>query len=141
MAATEIAKARNCGQVRVHAIHQYPVDLNRILAMCYLKPEAEKLLEIGRDEAVRVLICWLHSEAAYKTELMSADLASKLAEKFVDEFSDETSRFFTNGRWFDSQRPQNWEPFTESIFDGGVLIESGRGNDSRHVCIWFEDED
>src|SRR3954452_120781 len=141
MALTEIAKARKCGQIRFHAVYQYPVDLNRILAMCYLKPEAERLLQISRDEAVRVLVCWLHRDAAYKSELMSADLALSLAESFVREFTDETSRFFTNGRWHDSERPQNWQPLTESVFDGGVLIESGRGNDTRHVCIWFEDED
>jgi hypothetical protein len=141
MAVTEIIKARNCGHVHFHAIYQYPGNLNRILAMCHLRPEAEHLLEIGRDEAVRVLICWLNRDPAYKTELMSADLARELAEKFVAEFSDETSRFFTNGHWFDPQRPQTWKSLTESLFDGGVLIESGRGNDSRHVCIWFEDED
>ena len=141
MAITEIAKARKCGQVRFHAIYQYPGDLNRILKMCYLKPEAEKLLQIERNEAVGALTCWLHRDAAYRTELMSADSARELAEKFMREFADETSRFFTNGSWFDVKRPQNWQPLTESVFDGGVIIESGKANDTRHVCIWFEDED
>jgi hypothetical protein len=71
MAVTEIAKARKCGQIRFHAIYQYPGDLNRILSMCHLQPEAQKLLEISRDDAVRSLICWLRFDAAYKTELMS----------------------------------------------------------------------
>ena len=141
MAVTEIAKARNCGQIRFHAVYQYPGDLNLILQMCYLKPKAETLLQVGRDDAVRALACWLHRDAAYKTELMSEDSAHELAESFVREFSDGSSKFFTNGRWHDPGQPQNWEPLTESIFDGGIIIESGRANDSRHVCIWFEDED
>ena len=141
MAITEIAKARKCGQIRFHVVYQYPGDLNRILEMCHLKQEADSLLKIARDDAVGVLTCWLQRDAAYGTELMSADLARELAERFVKEFADKTSRFFTNGHWHDSQRPQSWHPFTESVFDGGVLIESGRANDTRHVCIWFEDED
>ncbi|HTV40752.1 MAG TPA: hypothetical protein VMF08_09265 [Candidatus Sulfotelmatobacter sp.] len=141
MPVDEIVKARKCGHVRFHAIFDYPFDRNRILIMCYLKPEAETLLEIGRDEAARVLVCWLHRDAAYESELMSPALASELAEKFLREFSDESSRFFTNGRWFDSERPQAWQSLTESVFDGGLLIESGIGNYSRHICIWFEDED
>lgn len=141
MPVTEISKARKCGHVRFHRIYEYPVDLNRILTMCYLKPEAERLLEIGRDEAVRVLVCWLHRDAAYQTELMPVEQAQRFAERFVREYSDETSRFFTNGRWDDSTRPQSWQPLTESIFDGGLLIESGRGNDTQHTCLWFEDED
>ena len=141
MAVTEISKARKCGQIRFHAVYQYPGDLNRILEMFNLKPKAESLLDITRKEAVEVLTCWLHRDAAYKTELMSADSARTLAERFVTEFADGTSRFFTNGRWYDSQRTQDWQPMTDSTFDGGVLIESGTANDTRHVCIWFEDED
>ena len=141
MPVTDIAKARKCGQIRFYAVYQYPGDLNRILEMCHLKQEADSLLEVAREDAVRVLACWLHRDAACSTELMSADSARELAERFVREFADETSRFFTNGRWHDSQRPQSWQPLTESVFDGGVLIESGRANDTRHVCIWFEDED
>ena len=109
--------------------------------MCYLKTEGEKLLEIRRDEAVRVLVCWLHRDAAYQTELMPEQYALELAVSFIDEYSDDTSRFFTNGRWHDSTRPQSWQPLTESVFDGGLLIESGRGNDTQHTCLWFEDED
>lgn len=141
MAVTDISKARKCGHVRFHRIYGYPVDLDRILTMCYLKPDAERLLEIGRDDAVRVLVCWLHRDAAYQTELMPFQRAQSLAASFVREYSDETSRFFTNGRWDDSTRPQSWQPFTESVFDGGLLIESGRGNDTQHTCLWFEDED
>jgi hypothetical protein len=141
MSVTEIVKARKCGQIHFHAIYQYPGDLNRILEMCNLKPDAERLVQIGRDDAVRVLASWLHRDAAYQTELMSADSALGLSEKFVGEFSDVSSRFFTNGLWHDPTRPQNWQPLTESTFDGGVVIESGKGNDTRHVCIWFEDED
>jgi len=141
MPVTEIAKARKCGQIRFHAVYQYPGDLNRILEMCNLKPEAESLLRIERDDAVRALASWLHRDAAYQTELMSADSALGLAEKFVREFSDESSRFFTNGHWYNSKQPQSWQPLTESTFDGGIIIESGRANDTRHVCIWFEDED
>lgn len=109
--------------------------------MCCLKPEAEKLLEIGPAEAVRVLVCWLHRDAAYQSELMLLEQARSLAESFVREYSDKTSRFFTNGRWDDTTRPQSWQPLTESVFDGGLLIESGRGNDVQHTCLWFEDED
>lgn len=141
MAVSEIVKARKCGQIRFHAIYDYPVDLNRILAMCYLKPEADKLLEIRKLDAVKVVTNWLHRDAAYGTELMSVQLAENLAEKFAREFSDETSKFYTNGQWHDSRRPQSWQPLTESVFDGGVLIESGTGNYTRHICIWFEDED
>jgi hypothetical protein len=141
MAVTEIVKARKCGQIRFHAVYQYPGDLNRILEMCHLKREADKLLEIGREDAIGVLTCWLHREPAYSTVLMSVESARGLAERFVREFADETSRFFTNGPWHDTERPQNWQPLTESVFDGGLLIESGKANDTRHVCIWFEDED
>src|SRR5690349_850746 len=141
MAVTEIAKARRCGQIRFHAVYQYPVDLNRILEMCNLKPEAESLLHIGHDDAVRALACWLHCDAAYQTELMNADSARELAESFIREFSDGTSRFFTNGPWHNPKRPQSWQPLTESTFDGGIIIQSGKSTDTRHVCIWFEDED
>jgi hypothetical protein len=141
MAVTEIAKARKCGQIRFHAVYQYPGDLNRILEMCHLKPEADSLLEISRADAVGVLTFWLHRDAAYSTELMSAKSARDLAERFVTEFADETSRFFTNGPWHDSNRPKSWQPLTGAVFDGGILVESGRANDTRHVCIWFEDED
>jgi hypothetical protein len=109
--------------------------------MCSLKPVAEKLLQIDRADAIRVLTHWLQSEPAYKTVLMAADLANELAENFIRDFSDETSRFFTNGRWFESDWPQSWESLTEMLFDGGILIESGKGNDTWHVCIWFLDED
>ncbi len=141
MPVTHIARARKCGHVRFHMIYDYPLDLNGILVMSYLKPEADKLLEIGRAEAVQVLVCWLHRDAAYQTELMPAELAEGFAENFVREHSDETSRFFTNGHWNDGNQPQDWIPLTDSIFDGGVLIQSGRGNDTRHTCLWFEDED
>jgi len=141
MPVTEISKARKCGHVRFHRIYEYPVDLNCILAMCYLKPEADSLLKVSRDEAIRVLVCWLHRDAAYQTELMSAGQAQKFAEAFVREYADETSHFFTNGRWDDLVRPQNWQPLTESVFDGGLLIASGRGNDTQYTCLWFEDED
>lgn len=142
MAITQIAKARKCGQVRFHALFDYcSYHLNTILEMCGLKPEADKLLEVSREDAVRVLVCWLHRDAAYKTELMSENLARELSEKFVAEFSDETSRYFTNGQWHDAQRPQTSLPLTEATFDGGIIIESRKGNDSLHACIWFEDED
>lgn len=32
--------------------------------MSYLKPEADRFLKIGRDEAVRVLVWWLHRDAS-----------------------------------------------------------------------------
>lgn len=44
---------------------EYPVDLNQILTKCYLRPEAERLVEIGPNAAVRALVCWLHRDAAY----------------------------------------------------------------------------
>ena len=141
MPITEIAKSRKCGQTSFHCIHQYPVALDQILVMCRLKPSADKLLEIGSEKATAVVAHWLHRDAAYNTELMSAESAHELAERFVQEFSDGTSRFFTNGRWFEPGRPQSWEPFTDSVFDGGLLIASGTGNDTQHICIWFEDED
>lgn len=143
MAVTEMVQARKCGCINFHAIYGYPVDLNRVLLMCYLKPEADKLLEIGRKDAIEVLTGWLHCDAAYGKELMTLDFARELAEKFVREFADETSRFFTNGRCENGKPPQqHWHPFTESVFDGGVLIESGKGTFTpQHICIWFEDED
>src|SRR5687767_10468245 len=132
MALTDIVKARKCGQIRFHAVYQYPVDLNCILEKCQLKPEADRLLDVKRDEAVRVLTCWLHREPAYDTVVMSLESARELSEKFVPDFADETSRFFTNGRWDVSQPLQSWNRLTDSVFDGGLLIESGTGNDTRH---------
>ena len=142
MAVTEIAKARKCGLVRFHALFDYcSYHFNTILEMCGLKPDADKLLEINREDAICILASWLHRDAAYNTELMSADLASELSEKFFKEFANESSRYFTNGRWRDAARPQTWHPFTDATFDGGIIIESRKGNDSVHACIWFEDED
>lgn len=141
MPITEITKARQCGQIRFHVIYQYPYELDQILERCHLKPEAEHLLAITQKEAVEVLVCWLHRDAAYGKELMCGSLARELAEKFVKEFADGASRFFTNGPWHDPRQPQSWQPLTDSVFDGGVIIESGVGNDTRHVCLWFEDED
>lgn len=136
---TEIAKARKCGQVRFHCIYDQPLDLNQILALCHLRAEADKLIAVNRDQAVAVLVRWLHHDLAYNTALMSAKMAHSLATGFLQEFADGTSRFLTNGRWFESS--DTWEPMTESVFDGGLLIVSGSGNETRHVCLWFEDED
>ncbi len=116
----EIVKARKCGQIRFYAIYECAGDLNRILARCHLRPEAEQLLEIAFDDAVRVLCYWLHRDAAYGIELMSADSAVKLAETFMREYSSETSRYFTNGRWFEPTVPEGWQPLTDSVFDGGI---------------------
>jgi hypothetical protein len=98
-------------------------------------------LKIDRSQAEATLMHWLHREPAYDTVLMSVEKARDLADRFLREFADQTSRFFTNGPWFEARRPQSWHPFTDSIFDGGLLIASGTGNETRHVCIWFEDED
>ena len=141
MDITQIVKKRRCGQIRFHFLYQYPQDLNSILKRCCLKTEADNLLEINREESVAVLTRWLHREPAYGTKLMSEVSALELAENFVMESADDTSRFFTNGRWFDCEEPATWQPLTESVFDGGLLIASGIGNDTIQVCIWFEDED
>ncbi len=141
MPIAEIARARKCGHTHFHIVYEYPVPLNRILQMCFLKPEADKLLEIKRAEAIAAIKHWLFREPAYHIALMSEELAQKLAEKFIREFADDTSRFFTNGRWFDPQEPKHWQPLTQSVFDGGVIIESGKVNKTCHVCLWFEDED
>jgi len=141
MPLTEIAKARTCGQVRFSCIYQYPGDLNRILQMCGLKANSENLWQIDLSQSIATLTNWLHKDAAYKKEIMSHQLAKQLATSFLNEFADSESRLFTNGNWFDSGDDQSWEPFTDSVFDGGILIEGGTGNDSRHFCIWFEDED
>lgn len=133
--------------MRFHVIYEYPVELNKILERCHLKPEAESLLQIGPEEAAGVLTFWLHREAAYDSVLMSIESARSLAEAFLREFSDEESRLFTNGHWDNRLRELQcthtfeWVGLTESVFDGGLLIESGAGNHTRHVCIWFEDED
>ena len=109
--------------------------------MCGLKANSENLWQIDLSQSIATLTNWLHKDAAYKKEIMSHQLAKQLATSFLNEFADSESRLFTNGNWFDSGDDQSWEPFTDSVFDGGILIEGGTGNDSRHFCIWFEDED
>lgn len=140
MPVTEMANARKCGQIRFYAIYEYPFDLNTILEMCHLKPKADRLLTIDQETAVATLVCWLRKDAAYGNELMSERIARKLAKEFVEAFGDKTSRFLTNGDWAGQENPI-WEPMTETVFDGGILIISGSGKDTRHVCLWFEDED
>ena len=141
MPVSEIAKARNCGILRFHSILQYPENLNETLERCALKPDAENLIEVDSKDAVATLAHWLAKDAAYGIALMSTAKAQDLALRFVSEFSDPKSRYFTNGHWFVSEKPNAWHSFTDSIFDGGLLISSGEGNDTRLVCIWFEDED
>src|SRR3954447_17527186 len=119
MPVTEIAKKRKSGWIHFHCIHQYPVELGEILSMCGLKPEAGNLQAITRSQAVSVLARELHKEPAYDTVLLNIEVAKNLAARFVDEFADETSRFFT---------ARAGTRLTESIWDGGILIEAGQGN-------------
>src|SRR5438552_16054815 len=112
MPLTEISKLRKCGIIRFHTITPYPGDMNRILAMCGLKPCAEKLVTLTSEQAVATLTRWLHREPAYDTELMSREKAETLASAFVREFSDATSKFYSNARWFEASVP-SWEPFSD----------------------------
>ena len=137
MSLNDIVKHRKCGVIRFACIDQYPVELNRILEMCGLKPKADKLLEINSSQAISTLARWLHREPAYDTELMSREMAEDLAARFIREFGTEKSRFYTNAKWFEPGPPHDWESLSDFVWDGGIVMHDEVSNHMRHVCLWF----
>ncbi len=106
-----------------------------ILAQFGLLPEPAMLHKVDRQAAVAILKQVLWKNLVDSAENMPEVDAERIAEAIVAEHSTDGSRYFSNRA---SAESLEWNPFTESTFESGLLIQN---QDGVHFCIWFEEED
>lgn len=112
-------------------------DFDAVAGAVGLEPLGRAWVEVDRERAERILAAILHTDLAYKAEVMPEDTAQWLASNFLDGFDRHRSRFATNSNDVPDQMPWSWTPATDSTFDAGVVIvgEAGSG------IYWVADED
>ena len=130
-------RARCAGEVRYCATNEISGDLDRVLAKFGLGASAGELTECTREQALGTLTQLLWKDMAYGAESMPETEAREMATQIIVQHECATSRYFSNGAWYEGH-PVGWNAFTESTFDGGLIIA---GADGLFFCVWFQDED
>lgn len=110
-------------------------DLAIVLAKFGLRSDATLISEISRTEAHAILTKLLWKDLAYGVECMPLDTAAAFADRFLSESESSQCKYFSNVANSESNQ---WQPFTSSTFDSGVIVSGPTG---RHACLWIEDED
>ena len=139
MTFREILKGRKCGYFRINSCWVYKAPLEKIMKSFGLFPNPEALREIDVKSAKEVLVSVLWKDLAYKTELISKELAEERAGFLIEQFQDSSTKMYTNGDWvnYHEKKSSGWSPLTSSTFDAGVIFV-----DRKHAaCVWVEDND
>jgi hypothetical protein len=131
----QLALSRRFGALRQSTVFDSRQDLAMILAQFGLLPEPAMLHKVDRQAAVAILKQVLWKNLVDSAENMPEVDAERIAEAIVAEHSTDGSRYFSNRA---SAESLEWNPFTESTFESGLLIQN---QDGVHFCIWFEEED
>lgn len=131
--------ARPIGRLR-HVLLSTPEEsIDRVLALCGLRPDAAALTEVDRTTAMAQLTTWLYQDLAYGSPCMERDRAAAWASAILDDGTDAQSRFYSSDSGISSsEATRRWTSLTDATFDAGLLIRLKPG---RWACWWIEDED
>lgn len=125
--------------MRIHVMRSMNAQLQHVIGFFGLTGNAEDLLVISPEQAVKTLTSLLHKDRAYDSELMLESEAAALAKVLIHQFATPEALIYTNGEWRDEGNAEldYCNPFTTATFDAGLLIR----NRKETIAIWFEDED
>ena len=139
MTIPEIIKKKGSARTRINYQDGWYKELNQLLKLNDLFPEKESLIEITLKEAKEIVRILLQKRIAFSVEMMSFKEASEYTNLLFSGINETECRCFTNGRWMDYKQSCSFgfNAFTDSTFDGGVLISSRDTN----FCFWIEEED
>jgi hypothetical protein len=137
----EVAEHRNAGRVHVEFRRLSPPSASaHAVATAFVKGLAmrppEAWTELDAQGALEAATRVLHADLAYKTPVMTLDLAKELARRFLACCGD-GAIFVTNGSLAQSSKGGQWSPLTGATFDTGIVAVSSR----RVSLLWVEDED
>lgn len=136
MWAAQAPRERKYGICRCSCVNATGLSLVGVLGVFGLNQRDDLLKEVSSEVARASLICLLGTSFVGGLECMPRELAGELADAFLKDLEQDRSKFYSNGDWVNSPW-SSWNPFTDSVFDGGILIYGPQ----IAGCVWVEEDD